>query len=396
MEKKVLIQIAVTVIVLVFMLEMFQISGAQRYLNQGGTGPTPVESPTPGGLLFGTAAANATVVSYPDGVIAVSGTGAGADANLSASLSALQREGKVSYFDASGQDSVSAVLAQGANISEIATGLALAFPSYSLSSKAQLSLPLGNLTFQTDAGNVTAPASARIFIYMEPLVPTNASFDVLVGAMVANGTASGFEVQVAEKSGVVPINATVAALSDSWRVNATYPWEARAVNATVLGANLKAKYPNSSVSYRANSYIQVTGLSAEQAALVQNLTYVTFAIGETFYVEDDFANRSRAEADITGIAANASIIFPESQLLANINSPDINESAVSGILGENATVRRVGTLELGRLVEIRGKEFIASPGMTVVGALPLNASIGDDVASVANVTVRGARLISAR
>lgn len=394
MEKKVLIQMAVGAIVIAFMLEGFYVSGASRYLNSGPGEATPEQSPTPEGLLFGTAAANATVLAYPDGVIVVRGAGAGTDANLSAGLSALQRSGKVSYFDVSGQDSFSIVLAQGANITDVAMGLALGFPRYSLSAKAQISLP-ESLEFQTDAGNMTAPVRARALIYMEPLIPVNSGFDVLVGAMVGNGTASDTEVQVAEKSGVVPVNATIASLGNIWLVNSTYAWESRPGNATELDAAVRARYPNASVSYRANSYIIVKNLTAEQATLVKNLSFITYAMSDAFYVEADFTNRSTAEAGIRGIAENASITFPDSPLLANITSSEIDEGFLRGIFGESATIRRVCTLELGRVVEIEGRVFIAPPGTSILKALPLNSSVGENVTAISKVRVRGARLLSA-
>jgi hypothetical protein len=96
---------------------------------------------------------------------------------------------------------------------------------------------------------------------------------------------------------------------------------------------------------------------------------------------------------ITG--GNATVEFPEGELLANITSPELDEAFVRGLVGQNATIVRLGTLVLGRLVEINGRQFIAPSGITFVRALPLNASVGDNVTSAARVRVAGMRIISA-
>lgn len=393
MDKKDLIKIAVALVTLAFLFEMFSISGAGRYL----TGPEegPAETPTPSNLLFGIAEANATVLAYPDNIIVVRGTGVGRDANLSARLLELQRGGKVSYYNSAEEGSVNVILAQGANITQVALNLTLDFPGYSLSSKAQISLP-ENLTFRTEAGNVTAPVRARPFLYMEPLVPAGGGIEVAVGATVGNGTASEVEVQVAEKEGIVRVPARVVALGEMWIVNATYAWEERAVNATRIQENLRAKYLNSTVGYEAASYIRIMNASEAQKERMRNLSYINFMVGDTALVESDFTNRSKVEEDVGAITGgNASVEFPGSGLFANITSRELDEGFLRGVIGGNATIRRIGMLELGRLVEIEGKQFIAPPGITLVRALPVNASLGDEVEQVARVRVKGARLLSA-
>jgi len=395
MERSDLIKIFVLLITLAFLLEMFQISGAKNYTQGDGTGPTPEGSPTPGELLFGLAGANATVQSYPDGIIVVKGPGAGSDANLSSSISAMQAEGKVSYSNSADQGSVSVVLAPGANITELGTRIALAYPAYSLSSRAQVLLP-ASLAFQTDSGNVTAPVKTKAFLQMEPLVPAGESIEVVVGAMVGNGSANGMEVQVAQKEGVALVPAEVSSLSDQWRANATYPWEERGINATQLGEGLKARYPNSSVVFDAPGYIKIYNATEEQAGRMRNLSYINFIIGTTASVDAGFTNRSVIEEDVRGITGgNATVEFPEGELLANITSPELDEAFVRGLVGQNATIVRLGTLVLGRLVEINGRQFIAPSGITLVRALPLNASVGDNVTSAARIRVAGMRIISA-
>ena len=396
MEKGTLIKIFVLLLTLAFLLEYFAFgtpvqpgSGNRETPFQDAFG-TPAAAP-----LYGTAEANATVLSYPDGVIMLSGRDVTSDPALSERLIQLSEEGKVSYTNAASPDLMNVILAPGADLAQVALNLSLDFPQYQPRAKALLSLP-PELLFLTSRGNVSARAGQRISLFIDPITAVGQNTTLLVGATIADGAVSGLQAEPAKKSGLVLVPATVTELRSEWFIEASFPWELRPANESEAVDAVRSVYPNLTYYYEEAPIIVIGNASEEQKAAVRNLSYVIATVSMSAVVENGFRNRSLAEADLRGILGeNATLVFPDSVLSINITADSVDERSLSSALeGSELSIRRVALLSVPRFVEVEGGTYLAPPGIVLERAVLPNATVGESMEVVAKITTNGPRIVS--
>lgn len=397
MKKDDLIKIFVLAVVAAFILGLFSFRGDGTYGDQP---PSGTPSPTPQGGLFGTAEVEGTVASYPDSVLTLRGVGAGSDEALGKRLNGLVREGQVSYINTAGGDSLNLILPAGADVASLALNLTLDFPYISTSAKAQFALP-ERITFRVAGGNITAGTSRRPLLVVEPLVPVGGSIQLLIGAILDRdgAPATDMQVSVAELEGTAMINATVQELDEGWSAQAAYAWESRRVDEAGIGAKLKAAYPGSSFEYHSNPFILLdANATEEQAAELQNLSYVNLVIGRTVLVDPEFIAREQAAAEFKEILNSTGLSFPDSYAEFNATSGEPGLGLVEGIFSGALWVEtsRTGWVSLGSNVTIDGREYVLPGGASFITVLPANASAGDSFEMPFVVEISGPRVISVR
>ena len=383
------------VVVLAFVLGTFSYQGQGKYIDQNTATPTP--APAAGGIL-GTADSVATLYSYPDGVIAVSGSNAANDAGLRQTLRNLSSQGKVAYFNSASADSVNIVLVPGANVSEIAWMLERGFPLYTSTARAQLALP-DEIAFQTSQGIVRAPIGSRSSLQLEPLLSVGENVSIYITAMLSEGAITQMQVELAESEGVVLLNGTVGDLKNKWIADAEVPWENRTnVNDSALGAWLNSTYPNSTLIWQLRAFIAYgQNATPGQQVKLENLSYASVVLSDFLMVNESFTDRAQAEADMRAIfGENASVQFPPSLLSMNITTSSFSEPLLRDAvgIGDTLRIRRFGAFQLGSIVQVEGRDFALAGGASLERAFPLNASTGDAFAHVVKVRTRGARIIA--
>jgi hypothetical protein len=387
------LKIGVLVLVLAFLTQVFSFQGGGSYVDDVGGEEIPTPTPMPPGVL-GLAAADATVSGYPQSIITLAGTAAGEDEELQQRLRDLTAEGQVAYFNSANPDNINIVLAEGADVVGVAWNITIDFPDYVLFAEAELALP-EELEFETAQGNVSATLRPEIEILMEPLTPVGSNVSLVVRAMLVGEEVSEFQVQVAEKEGVLLVEGNVAELLDEWMIDAQVPWtERNTLDLAGLQGALNSTYPNSSVNYELNQLISVGEITDEERDALGEFEYVMFAVGGSVVIGDDFVNQTKAEEDFRSVLGeNASIDFPASLLSINVSSGELNESFLHEATGlEELEVKRAGVFELGEIVTLDGIDYLLPGGARLQRVFPTNVSAGENFTHLVAVMVQGARV----
>jgi len=388
MKREDLIKVAVFLVVVGFVAEIFMVTPRVNVNGPGGSNETGGTSEQP---AYAVGQAHATLSSYSDYLIVFK---QGADISNNASLMNLSSINGVAYLNPQG-NGLTLVLKPAANVTRIAKEVRASFPDLNISARASFSLP-SEIEFNTSSGALNFTIEQRIPINMHPVLEIGENVTLMLTGLILRGQLTEQPVaRIVPEYTLTTLSGRVSELSDDYFVRAAIDWESRNFNRTKLEEEISSRMEVMGSEYRINSSLIIENLSSNESAEIRNLSYVAGVRGSEIVIKDDFVDVEKIRSDIEGIVGNRDIYLPESVIAFAIKTDNISIDFLNGtIKPRSMDVFRKGILRLSDDVTIKGARYSFEINRDVeTPFLDWNASINQDVTTIARVTSIGRKII---
>lgn len=344
MEQRELFKIAVVLIVLAFMLQLFTWFGPSRQVGE--------EEPSVAAVATGSATGRIQGYSRE---LYVEPWG-----NLSDIIKALQSEGRVEYVNAFGGRGV-LFLAKGADPKEVRELLVAGGPVSVLSEATIIFAAPVNLTFQN--GTTKAYPMGSVSIYLDPITPPGDEIRFNIIADVIDdviGTVTATPVPSVANFSV----SGTANCTGRYGLKGNVGWADRQLDIGEIASILDT--PPANIKYTRNDTVLFSRLlSVGELTEIRsrNISYLSDLRPGSFT-----ANTTDSSAVTSNLAfLNISLEFPDSALLAVFDSVDASAAgeraaaAITAISLKNAEVSRKCVLTILNVTGMDEKEYVMAP-----------------------------------
>ncbi|MCX6778166.1 MAG: hypothetical protein NT157_04765 [Candidatus Micrarchaeota archaeon] len=351
-----LIKLAVIVICLAFLLEVFAF---QR--NQSGSTTPETNDTEEGPSTVGAGYGNVTIVSYGDSL--------GSEVKVynytpeAKSIAAsLVSRGLALYYSETPSGALVINLPRGSNISAIASeleGLNLPMRTRAL---VRFTAPV---TFTTDAGPVTLEVGS-LYMELDPGLPAGRLIPVRVQASISGGRAVDKYVEPYYNVEYFYAPAAITGLTGHYVTAGFFAWENRSFDAAAIATNLSGQFSNFSFLPLLNNsvgFLRPLNATEFESLKSLNLSYVSSVDSSSASIANNFTDKQKLSEDFSAALPPEiafSLSYPYSLMrMEFIDNASRTSEQIEGIL--NASMPSASLVDIYRYANVALNKTVVNP-----------------------------------